>query len=161
MGSNNGKVALLISAAATVVGLPVVFASLYNSWGLFLEARSSAERPARLPVDVPMEVVPEAPPPEVPIVAEPLKDMPLEHVVAGLLPEISVEGSRVEDYDPTLPYRLSLDAVNGLVTAATIDLGRDGTVDEWWTIRPTLGREVLRDGVRMRLVPRDGVWVPE
>ena len=161
MSSSSGRGVLLVSAAATVIGVPVVLGSLYNAWQLTVDRSTVGGTAVRtIEVSAPIPERPEIPPEPLPV-ESPLKERPLEDVLGGLLPEIRMEGTVVADHDPSLPYRLALQGEGGMVLSATVDLGRDGTIDEWWTVRPTLVREVLRDGARVRLVRREGAWVPE
>lgn len=160
MSSGRGQVALLISFAGVLIGGPILLGVLWQTWVTMQESRQQAReapmRPVRaepptgvaLPEDVPL------PPPV------PLSELPLERVVGDLL-EVQATSPHVDDLDPSLPYRLSWDARDGIVISATVDLGRDGTIDEWWTLRPELTREAMLDGVRRRMVIRDGAWVPE
>lgn len=164
MSDNSGRVVLVMSSVALMVGVPVLLGSLYNSWRVMVEARTESMGRPELPVEnAPPsgEPVDDAPQPDAPAyVPPPPTEIPLEQFVPGLL-EVELTSPHVDDWDPTLPYRLSVDGAEGLATTATVDLGRDGTIDEYWTLRPELGREVVEGGARHRMVRRDGAWVRE
>lgn len=159
MSGSNGRVALLLSVAGVLVGGPVVLGILLQTWTAMEESRRSAReaplRPAG-PPPVPIELA--APPPAAPEI--PLSELPVEDVVGNLL-EFEAPGPHGDDFEPSLPYRVAWDARDGLVVSATVDLRRDGTIDEYWTLRPAVTRDVVDGGERVRMVVRDGVWVRE
>jgi hypothetical protein len=158
MSSSSGRTALLVTAVGVLVGVPVLLGSMWQSWQLMVQTRTEHRalplaplKPAEGEAPAPIEAV------EAPVV--PASEFPMDQVVQGLR-EFEAPSAHGADYDPTLPYAVAWDAVEGRVTAATVDLGRDGTIDEYWTFDP-LVREIVQDGVRVRHVVRDGNWVRE
>jgi hypothetical protein len=161
MSNSTGRTSMLLAGAGAMIGVPVLLGSMWTSWQLVVEARQEhvVQRPDVAAAAEQITEVASLPP--VPELVLPLvTERTMADVVEGLM-EVETETLNVDDLDPALPYRLAAQLQDGLVIGATVDLGRDGTIDEWWTLRPTLGREVMKDGARQRLVKRDGAWVPE
>jgi hypothetical protein len=158
---SSGRVAMMLTAIAAMIGVPVLLGALYNSWRVLAEARNQAvlRAPAPDAAELPPPPELEAPPIEE-YVPPPAAERPIPMVVLDLL-EARLETAHVDDFDPSLPYRLAVDGAEGVAMSATVDLGRDGTIDEYWTLRPEVSREVVENGARHRMVRRDGEWVRE
>ncbi|MEQ1505090.1 MAG: hypothetical protein ABMB14_22845 [Myxococcota bacterium] len=141
MADRSSTLMSLMVMLGVAAAMPVVLGGFYSVWRAHL-LQDLAEDPSAPRAAIAADPAPVVPVPHAPLPAPP----PMRPVdeVAFRYVEHPMQGAVEQDVAPGSPFRIDLvkEGAGVLATGLTVDLDRNGTIDERWTFHPAPTRVV-------------------
>lgn len=169
MSSSRSMLPLVMVAAGAAFIVPVMLGTVWNTWRAQVEGRQpdqaaveeakrlQAERDAaRAAQEAAAETLPQ-------LVGDPVYDKDSDRVLLDMFTEYAMTEERIDDVLPDQPFRVdALRGANNLAGTLRVDLGRDGRIDEEWSIHEsTVVRHSDPHGAEFAKHDRwENRWVP-